>query len=82
MQVIIWLFLALSNGPKIGHCPVLLGVASIGEKRDAQLIPTSRVMRKALAKQRENYVDRGRICSFWSNLFGDKTNSTSMLKHA
>jgi len=38
------------------------GLASIGEKRDAQLIPTSRVMRKALvAKQREGYVDRGML---------------------
>lgn len=38
------------------------GLASIGEKRDAQLIPTSRVMRKALvAKQREGSVDRGML---------------------
>lgn len=38
------------------------GLASISEKRDAQLIPTSRVMRKALvAKQREGYVDRGML---------------------
>mmetsp|Transcript_99711 Transcript_99711/g.121949 ORF Transcript_99711/g.121949 Transcript_99711/m.121949 type:complete len:289 (-) Transcript_99711:104-970(-) len=37
------------------------GLAAIGEKRDAQLIPTSRVMRKALARQKDGHVDRGML---------------------
>ena len=51
----------------LATCGMTWGLASIGEKRDAQLIPTSRVMRKALvAKQREGYVDRGPPSPFWA----------------
>lgn len=47
-----------SQGRALSSLP---GVAAIGgEKRDAQLIPTSRVMRKALVTKREGRgVDRG-----------------------
>lgn len=54
------MFLSVQRCPPRVIAPSAPGVAAIGgEKRDAQLIPTSRVMRKALVTKREGRVDRG-----------------------